>query len=198
MPLDLLDVSSILAASLSVLAFLPIPYYSPPFISPPTHILLPPVSYLPLYHSHLMHAPTKGMLTNRHCYPFQFYIGIIREETTRTVEALPIGQRNRLQARADSAATSTSASASGGGPGGSSFFEHHNNGHGGFSGDSDADAGFGYLWVELEYPVGPDFDRMTLGQATALEWRAIDQVLRRAMNGGPIPEAYMRGGAIAY
>ncbi|KAI0021447.1 hypothetical protein F4780DRAFT_790309 [Xylariomycetidae sp. FL0641] len=49
---------------------------------------------------------------------------------------------------------------------------------------------FGYFWVEVGYPTGQAFDRMTLEQASALEWAAVDAVLRRALHGGSAPEAY--------
>ena len=46
---------------------------------------------------------------------------------------------------------------------------------------SQTDGYWGYLWRELKYPVGPEFDNMTIAQAAALEINTIDKILRRAM-----------------
>lgn len=41
------------------------------------------------------------------------------------------------------------------------------------------DSYFGYFWREVNYPLGPAFDQMTLHQAAKREWTAMDQILRR-------------------
>ncbi|KAK6216424.1 hypothetical protein LQW54_003628 [Pestalotiopsis sp. IQ-011] len=41
------------------------------------------------------------------------------------------------------------------------------------------DSYFGYFWREVNYPLGPAFDQMTLHQAAKREWVAMDQILRR-------------------
>lgn len=47
---------------------------------------------------------------------------------------------------------------------------------------------WGYFWRELNYPVGPDFDNMTLAEAARRELNTIDAILQRAVvrqqNGG--------------
>ncbi|KAI1495808.1 hypothetical protein F5X99DRAFT_402332 [Biscogniauxia marginata] len=87
----------------------------------------------------------------------QYYIAIIREETTRTVDSLNIGQKIAFQNRADS-----------------------------------TDRYFGYLWAEIDFPVGPTFDNMTLAEINQRELQAIDRILRRAIDGGLIPQAYTK------
>ncbi|KAI6089335.1 hypothetical protein F4821DRAFT_231767 [Hypoxylon rubiginosum] len=46
---------------------------------------------------------------------------------------------------------------------------------------------WGYFWAELAYPKGAVFDNMTIAEATAREWNAIEQIFRRALEGGAVP-----------
>ncbi|KAI0130596.1 hypothetical protein BJ170DRAFT_578288 [Xylariales sp. AK1849] len=43
------------------------------------------------------------------------------------------------------------------------------------------DGYWGYFWREVGYPRGPHFDDTTLAKAALMEWKAMDQVLRRAL-----------------
>ncbi|CAJ2503585.1 Uu.00g109790.m01.CDS01 [Anthostomella pinea] len=54
---------------------------------------------------------------------------------------------------------------------------------------------WGYFFVEANYPSGPALDNMTLAEATAIEWQTIDQILRRAVEGGTPPETYIASAA---
>lgn len=40
---------------------------------------------------------------------------------------------------------------------------------------------WGFFWVELNYPVGPQFDDMTLAQAANVEFSAMERILARAL-----------------
>ncbi|OTB07351.1 hypothetical protein M426DRAFT_8728 [Hypoxylon sp. CI-4A] len=46
----------------------------------------------------------------------------------------------------------------------------------------------GFFWREVNYPNGAKFDNMTLAEAAQTEWNAIERCLRRAVDGGDIPE----------
>ncbi|KAI0384540.1 hypothetical protein F5Y04DRAFT_293370 [Hypomontagnella monticulosa] len=46
---------------------------------------------------------------------------------------------------------------------------------------------WGHFWCETNYPKGADFDNMSLADAGAIEWEALKKILRRAIEGGPIP-----------
>ncbi|KAM7201394.1 hypothetical protein V8F20_004858 [Naviculisporaceae sp. PSN 640] len=77
----------------------------------------------------------------------EWYIAIIREETTRYFSQRSIQERSELDAVSKQV----------------NF------------------AYFGYLWSEIGYPSGPEFDRMTLREAAMLELSAIERVLKRAL-----------------
>lgn len=55
------------------------------------------------------------------------------------------------------------------------------------------DAYWGYFWAEVNFPVGPDFDNMTLEECNNREWQAIEKILTRAIQGGAIPFSYTTG-----
>ncbi|KAI1472322.1 uncharacterized protein F4812DRAFT_454135 [Daldinia caldariorum] len=46
---------------------------------------------------------------------------------------------------------------------------------------------WGFFWCEMGLPSGGAFDRMTLADVAALEWDAIEKVIRRAITGGELP-----------
>ena len=41
---------------------------------------------------------------------------------------------------------------------------------------------WGYFWHELNYPVGPEFDDMTIAEAATHEINTIDAILRRTVS----------------
>jgi hypothetical protein len=43
------------------------------------------------------------------------------------------------------------------------------------------DTHWGFFWVELNYPIGPLFDEMTLAQAANMEFSALERILARAL-----------------
>ena len=45
---------------------------------------------------------------------------------------------------------------------------------------SDTNGYFGYLWLELNLPVGNAYDALTLRQAADTELAAIERIIRRA------------------
>lgn len=45
----------------------------------------------------------------------------------------------------------------------------------------DTDMYWGYFWAELTYPIGPQFDGLTLAQAAHIEFSAIERILARAL-----------------
>lgn len=46
---------------------------------------------------------------------------------------------------------------------------------------------WGFFWCEIGLPSGPAFDSMTLSDVAALEWDAIERIIRRAITGGQLP-----------
>ncbi|KAI1803706.1 hypothetical protein F4811DRAFT_571866 [Daldinia bambusicola] len=46
---------------------------------------------------------------------------------------------------------------------------------------------WGFFWCEMTLPSGDAFDNMTLAEVAALEWDAIEKVIRRAITGGGLP-----------
>ncbi|KAI1474638.1 hypothetical protein F4774DRAFT_422173 [Daldinia eschscholtzii] len=46
---------------------------------------------------------------------------------------------------------------------------------------------WGFFWCEMNLPSGDAFDNMTLADIAALEWDAIEKVIRRAITGGELP-----------
>ncbi|KAI0012034.1 hypothetical protein F4779DRAFT_635121 [Xylariaceae sp. FL0662B] len=82
----------------------------------------------------------------------EFYIALIREETTRAVEQAHIGRKHELQQKL-----------------------------------AETNGYWGYFWCEVDYPSGAAFDNMTLADAAAREYAAIEKILRRAVEGGEPP-----------
>ncbi|XXH05774.1 hypothetical protein Hte_012212 [Hypoxylon texense] len=85
----------------------------------------------------------------------EYYICLIREETTRIGTHISISMPRRRELQNMLAETS---------------------------------AYWGYFWAEVAYPRGPAFDNMTIAEAAAREWNAIEQILRRAIAGGFVPQ----------
>lgn len=77
----------------------------------------------------------------------EWYIAVIREETTRHVNRMEIIKRSGIESVAHGLTSRY----------------------------------FGYLWHEIGFPSGVEFDQMTLHQAAALELSAMERVLRRAL-----------------
>jgi len=75
----------------------------------------------------------------------KWYIAIIREQTEREVNALPISRRAVIQK------------------------EHEIE-----------DGYFGYLWYFNNWPVGPEFDNLTLAGAAMLETQVIENIISHA------------------
>jgi hypothetical protein len=80
----------------------------------------------------------------------QYYIALIREETTRAINEYSLHERLQLQ----NLGCQTSGY-------------------------------WGYFWLEVNYPVGPYFDTITLNEANKHEWAAIDRILRAAVHNYP-------------
>ncbi|KAM7205678.1 hypothetical protein V8F33_001004 [Rhypophila sp. PSN 637] len=77
----------------------------------------------------------------------EWYIAIIRDETTRSVNDTDLTERTRIQEVAGKLSTNY----------------------------------FGFLWYEIGYPDGPEFDQMTLHEAAMKELSAIERILKRAL-----------------
>ncbi|KAK3396161.1 hypothetical protein B0T20DRAFT_501403 [Sordaria brevicollis] len=86
----------------------------------------------------------------------EWYIAIIREETTRFVYLKPISERTDILEKAT---------------------KMDNNGY------------FGFLWHEIGFPTGEEYDKMTLKQAMEKEMRAIEESIKRALYYGYHPTA---------
>ncbi|KAI8957092.1 hypothetical protein F5Y11DRAFT_361138 [Daldinia sp. FL1419] len=82
----------------------------------------------------------------------EFYIALIRTETSRVVENLDVVRKRALK------------------------FEQR-----------DTSDYWGFFWCEIGLPSGPAFDNMTLANVAALEWEAMEKVIRRAITGGLLP-----------
>ncbi|KAI0395195.1 hypothetical protein F5Y17DRAFT_221286 [Xylariaceae sp. FL0594] len=54
----------------------------------------------------------------------------------------------------------------------------------------ETDAYWGYFWAEVNLPLGPKFDKMTLHECNEREWQAVEKILTRAIQGGAIPFSY--------
>lgn len=91
-------------------------------------------------------------------YVLQWYISVIRSETTRVVSNLDISQRMPLQDTMQN-----------------------------------RDGYWGFFWVEANFPVGRDWDNMSLAECSRIEWQAIERILTRAVRGGTIPPSYTLG-----
>ncbi|KAK3500999.1 hypothetical protein B0T13DRAFT_467072 [Neurospora crassa] len=78
----------------------------------------------------------------------EWYIAIIREETTRFVNAKPVSERSEILSKAT---------------------KMNSNGY------------FGFLWHEIGFPTGDEYDNMTLKQAMEMELAAIEKCLKRAL-----------------
>ncbi|RYP49431.1 hypothetical protein DL768_004876 [Monosporascus sp. mg162] len=77
----------------------------------------------------------------------EYYIALVREETQRRVDEMPISEKQRIQEISQG-----------------------------------TDEYWGYFWLELDYPVGPAFDDMTLAEAARRELSTIEAILRRAVS----------------
>ncbi|KAI1339261.1 hypothetical protein F5Y15DRAFT_423983 [Xylariaceae sp. FL0016] len=49
---------------------------------------------------------------------------------------------------------------------------------------------FGFFWAEINWPVGKELDNMTLQDASALEWEAIERVINRLSDPGVPHHSY--------
>ncbi|KAI1362647.1 hypothetical protein F5Y08DRAFT_329983 [Xylaria arbuscula] len=56
--------------------------------------------------------------------------------------------------------------------------------------DEKIDGYWGFFWTEVNFPVGPVWDNMSLAECGRLEWQAIERILTRAIQGGNIPASY--------
>lgn len=54
----------------------------------------------------------------------------------------------------------------------------------------DLDGYWGFFWAEANFPVGRVWDNMSLAECSRLEWRAIERIITRAVQGGNIPPSY--------
>ncbi|KAI0862882.1 hypothetical protein F4860DRAFT_522847 [Xylaria cubensis] len=52
------------------------------------------------------------------------------------------------------------------------------------------DGYWGFFWAEANFPVGRDWDNLSLAECSRLEWQAIERIITRAIQGGPIPSSY--------
>ncbi|RYP02982.1 hypothetical protein DL764_005468 [Monosporascus ibericus] len=77
----------------------------------------------------------------------EYYIALVREETQRRVDEMPISDKQRIQEVSQC-----------------------------------TDEYWGYFWLEVDYPVGPAFDDMTLAEAARRELSTIEAILRRAVS----------------
>ncbi|RYP58337.1 hypothetical protein DL769_008996 [Monosporascus sp. CRB-8-3] len=77
----------------------------------------------------------------------EYYIALVREETQRRVDEMPISDKQRIQEVSQC-----------------------------------TDEYWGYFWLEVDYPVGPAFDDMTLAEAAHRELSTIEAILRRAVS----------------
>lgn len=55
------------------------------------------------------------------------------------------------------------------------------------------DGYWGFFWVDANFPVGRDWDNMSLAECSRMEWQAIERILTRAVRGGTIPPSYTSG-----
>ncbi|KAI0403589.1 hypothetical protein F4802DRAFT_598983 [Xylaria palmicola] len=55
------------------------------------------------------------------------------------------------------------------------------------------DGYWGFFWAEANFPVGAEWDNMSLAACSRLEWQAIERILTRAIQGGSIPDSYTSG-----
>ncbi|TRX98447.1 hypothetical protein FHL15_000521 [Xylaria flabelliformis] len=99
-------------------------------------------------------APKPGMPID----VLEWYIAVIRAETTRVVQSLDISQRMPLQ--------------------------------GMMQGPKGIDGYWGFFWAEANFPVGRDWDNISLAECSRLEWQAIERIITRAIQGGTIPSSY--------
>ncbi|KAJ4413443.1 hypothetical protein N0V85_003560 [Neurospora sp. IMI 360204] len=86
----------------------------------------------------------------------EWYIAIIREETTRFVHLKPVSERTDILSKAAK---------------------------------MDSNGYFGFLWHEIGFPAGEEYDNMTLKQAMEKEMRAIEESIKRALYYGYQPSA---------
>lgn len=86
----------------------------------------------------------------------EWYIAIIREETTRFVNLKPFSERTEILNKAT---------------------KMESNGY------------FGFLWHEIGFPIGVEYDNMTLKHAMEKEMRAVEESIKRALYCGYHPSA---------
>ncbi|KAI0848179.1 hypothetical protein F5Y00DRAFT_262815 [Daldinia vernicosa] len=82
----------------------------------------------------------------------EYYIALIRAETSRVVDNLGISRKRALKLE-----------------------------------QSKTSDYWGFFWCEMDLPSGAAFDNMTLADVAALEWDAIEKIIRRAITGGQLP-----------
>ena len=86
----------------------------------------------------------------------EWYIAIIREETTRFVNLKAVSERTEIINKATK---------------------------------MDSNGYFGFLWHEIGFPTGDEYDNMTLKQAMEKEMRAVEESIKRALCYGYQPVA---------
>ncbi|KAI1131029.1 hypothetical protein F5Y10DRAFT_275738 [Nemania abortiva] len=57
----------------------------------------------------------------------------------------------------------------------------------------DLDGYWGFFWADANFPTGRVWDNMSLAECSRLEWRAIERIITRAIQGGNIPPSYTSG-----
>ena len=93
----------------------------------------------------------------------EWYIAIIREETERFVNRMPISERSVIEAKQRECA--------------------HQAGNIMYNNKEAIRGYFGYLWREIAFPQGPAYDNLSLKACAEMEMRAIEGVLTRALTG---------------
>ncbi|KAI0112893.1 hypothetical protein F4814DRAFT_449343 [Daldinia grandis] len=98
------------------------------------------------------HQYTLGVKPGAPLDVVEYYISLIKAETSRVVDNLSVDRKRAL--KLEQSKTS----------------DH-----------------WGFFWCEMGLPSGSAFDSMTLAGVAALEWDAIEKVIRRAITGGQLP-----------
>ncbi|KAI1755812.1 hypothetical protein F4782DRAFT_538262 [Xylaria castorea] len=52
------------------------------------------------------------------------------------------------------------------------------------------DGYWGFFWAEVNFPIGHDWDSLSLAACSRFEWQAIERIITRAIQGGNIPPSY--------
>ncbi|KAI1423878.1 hypothetical protein F5Y12DRAFT_797924 [Xylaria sp. FL1777] len=55
------------------------------------------------------------------------------------------------------------------------------------------DGYWGFFWAEANFPIGREWDKMSLAECSRLEWEAIERIITRAIQGGNVPPSYTSG-----